>query len=504
MVVVACSLTPGPDAGTANIGEAVLPMANAALASGQNETARRLYSRLLAVMPDSFDARMGLARVSMADRDPEQAATWYLSAVVHAASADERHAALLAHGRAALAAGQHGEALRSFRTLADRKEGATGALAAWGFNGIGVVRWLEGDPRSAVAAIEQAIVRNPDEPAFESNLNAATKMLGTLDLGPAPEPVPAPAPLPDILVASPTADERDIDADHVADTAPSAAAAAPVPGEPGLCRWWRFTWRCRGAPGEAAAGPAAGPEAVPVGGEEVAAAAPGESGLCRWWLFTWPCEDEPGEAEVESAAGPDDMTEEVIAAGPNRARSAAPAAGDITAESPMRAAAGTSPDAAASDGPAVNWDIVGGDGGTAGPGPGPRVVAREGAPGRDPRQRDGRGGEGETAAGWDYDVVAVRNPAAGAAERGGSARGGSEAFVVVEDGAAYLQVGAYADREAAEAVAGRLRAVTDETVALSTVETGAGAHVRRVRIGPVTRDRAEELRQLVGAAGIRF
>ena len=158
------------------IESAVLPMARAALDAGQAQTARRLYTRLLEVDPESADARMGLGDVHAANREMRQAATWYLAAVEHARTPPERHAALLAHGRAALAAGDLEAARSSFARLADPAENAAPAVAAWGFNGIGVLHLLAGSPREAVAAFETAALRDPGERKIQNNLERAVKI----------------------------------------------------------------------------------------------------------------------------------------------------------------------------------------------------------------------------------------------------------------------------------------------------------------------------------------
>lgn len=174
-LLIACSTLP-PDSDhlrVERIEDAVLPMATAALAAGQFETARRLYTRLLDIDADSVDARMGLGDVALASQETAQAANWYLAAVAHADRADQRHAALLAHGRAALAAGDLAAARSSFARLTAPGENASRTNIAWGFNGIGIVSLLEGDPRAAVAAMEQAVLRIPNEPRFRANLERA-------------------------------------------------------------------------------------------------------------------------------------------------------------------------------------------------------------------------------------------------------------------------------------------------------------------------------------------
>ena len=158
------------------IENAVLPMAKAALEAGQLETARRLYTRLLDVDPVSVDARVGLGDVAMAKRAPSQAANWYLAAVGHAEDPQKRHAALLAHGRAALAAGDLEAARRSFARLTHPAESASNPDAAWGFNGVGIVSLLEGRPTEAVASLEQAVLRLPNEERFHGNLARSLKL----------------------------------------------------------------------------------------------------------------------------------------------------------------------------------------------------------------------------------------------------------------------------------------------------------------------------------------
>lgn len=152
-------------------------MASSALATGQIETARRLYERLLEFDPESVDARMGLGDVALADREPVQAANWYLAAIAYADAPVQRQAALLAHGRAALAAGDLDAAGASFGRLIDPLENASRAEVAWGYNGVGLVNLLAGNPREAVAALEQAVLRAPDEPRFQANLDRALRIV---------------------------------------------------------------------------------------------------------------------------------------------------------------------------------------------------------------------------------------------------------------------------------------------------------------------------------------
>ena len=183
MLGAACSLLPQererPRA--EQMERAVLPMARAALDAGQVETARRLYRRVLQVDADSVDARMGLGGAAVASGQSSEAARWYLAALANAGGPEERHAALLAHGRAALSAGQFEAARKSFARLTEPDEQAPQAVVAWGFNGLGLTLLLAGDARGAVAAMEQAILRAPDDARFQGNLTRALAMLTEFD-----------------------------------------------------------------------------------------------------------------------------------------------------------------------------------------------------------------------------------------------------------------------------------------------------------------------------------
>ena len=170
VAVVGCVGMPTSEVRSSRIEAAVVPMAEAALDAGQMATARRLYDRLLEVDPNNVPARMGLGDVAMAEAAPGLAAEAYLGALAVAAPGPARHAALLAHARAALAAGDLVGARRSFERLADPDEAAATAMVAWGFNGIGVVRLLEGNPTAAAAFFAVAVGEDPAEQRFQANL----------------------------------------------------------------------------------------------------------------------------------------------------------------------------------------------------------------------------------------------------------------------------------------------------------------------------------------------
>ena len=219
---VACSLLPEQhdQPRAEQMERAVLPMARAALNAGQIETARRLYRRLLQIDPASVDARMGLGDAAVESREPAAAAQWYLAALANARSPEARHAALLAHGRAALSAGQLEPARKSFARLTDPLAEASQSNVAWGYNGLGLTLLLAGDLRGATAAMEQAVLRAPDEPRFRGNLARALAMLTELESG-------APGATRDDALAS-------LEAELLPAPKPSVGAAdsRPVPGEP--------------------------------------------------------------------------------------------------------------------------------------------------------------------------------------------------------------------------------------------------------------------------------
>ena len=124
---------------------------------------------------------MGLGDAAVAERESAEAARWYLAALGNARQPDERHSALLAHGRAALSDGQLEAARKSFARLTRADENATETVVAWGFNGLGLTLLLAGDLANAVAALEQAVLRAPDERRFEGNLSRALAMRTELE-----------------------------------------------------------------------------------------------------------------------------------------------------------------------------------------------------------------------------------------------------------------------------------------------------------------------------------
>ena len=225
LLIGSCSvLSNEPDAvRIQRVEEAVLPMASIALDAEQTETARRLYLRLLEVDPNSVSARMGLGEIAVARRDSAEAARWYAAAISHATQAEQRHAALLAHGRATLAAGDLEAARKSFSRLTSSKENAPAATAAWGLNGLGLVALLEGDIRGATRFMEQAVLLAPEEKMLADNLSRALDMsagivpesaradeMDNMAMSPSPAPSPDEQPPASTDDATAVAVEKDI------------------------------------------------------------------------------------------------------------------------------------------------------------------------------------------------------------------------------------------------------------------------------------------------------
>ena len=160
-----------PEPLASELNTAIVPLARAALDVGQVETARRLYARLLEADPGSAVARMGLGDAALREGARSEAIRWYSEAIAYARSAPEARAATLAHARAALAVGDNEAAARSFGKLADDESEPLDA--AWGHNGVGLTRLLNGDVAGAVTAMQEAVRLGPDELRFRENLGKA-------------------------------------------------------------------------------------------------------------------------------------------------------------------------------------------------------------------------------------------------------------------------------------------------------------------------------------------
>ena len=471
-LLAACTIVPPrPDTLRVDrIEDAVLPMASAALTAGQVETARRLYTRLLDVDAESVEARMGLGDVAMAMREHRQAANWYLAAAGLAREPAERHAALLAHGRAALTAGDLDAARASFERLTLAEENASRQHVAWGFNGIGVVSLLEGDPRAAVAALEQAVLGIPGESRFEGNLDRALRLAagyappedGKPDVPQPPVPaepqrspvavepapveparVPVPAPGAEPREPSPEPESRSEplpDPEPRPDTPPAAAPPPTPEPEP------------EPAPTPAPAPP---PEPEPV-------AAPPKEPLAQ---------DEPSETlESLTAATRTDAPDAPAAADPSWPSLAnLPGAFVVHTDGGAFVQVGAyAVEAHAADTAARLRAATG-------------LPVRVDAGGGDDRLFRVRIGPVPPA---DLPEPLRRTVGTGAADSGAEATG-TPPLHIVENGLTYLQLGAYRDYDAAAAVASEHETRTGRPAQISKATTGGGEPVYRVRIGPL-------------------
>lgn len=517
-----CSLVPA-DGGRLRIEEverALLPMASVAVDTGQLETAGRLYQRLLEVDPESFEAHMGLGDVAFKGRRSDEAARWYLGALTVSAEPDERHEALLWHGRAALEAGRLAESRRSFQQLTEAREQAPARSVAWAFNGVGLTRLLEGDLPAAVAAMRWAVRHAPNEPMFAENLDRALAMLGEQQQRPLrqagrrvaerprtmaqstpptvaelvpetpraipaqpPQPVPAPpsaappAPSPPPPMTRPASSTRN--------EAPEDAVAAAVPA----------------VPPPLPAQPAPTPDATTGGAQRVGApAAPavdwvGERATAAVRPRP-PAATGRGTASVVRVGG-----QAFVQVGAFERFAAADAASkqlaDVTgahalvalSRSLYRVRIGPLTSQATLD--AVTRALAGNGYVVQDVPPAPRTDVPEAAqPGTD-------AGTGEkTRVAW-QNVAGDALPATAGATPPAATTG----LVVEEGGQRFVQLGAFATREKARELASRVRELTTAPVQIDAVQR-RGETLHRVRVGPLETEAAfAELAAATKAAG---
>ncbi len=485
----ACSLLPEQhdQPRSEQMERAVLPMARAALNAGQIETARRLYRRLLQIDPSSVDARMGLGDAAVESREPATAAQWYLAALANARSPEARHAALLAHGRAALSAGQLEPARKSFARLTDPRAEASRSNVAWGYNGLGLTLLLAGDLRGATAAMEQAVLRAPDEPRFRGNLARALAMLTELESGapgatrddalasleaellPAPEPSvgaadsppvpgePSPAALPDT-----GREEQAIGPDTVSTTAAPVARAAERPPAPSPA-----------APEDARDGGEA-PDAAPRSASEEVAEAP-----------------QPGHEDAPSVAEP--STPAATAARQSAAPGAAPAdSSEPSAEPRQEDSQEATPQIDVAGMPAPEASVASADGKAEQTAEETASRSDSAAAARPPSRAASRAAArpptraASPAATRPSSRPAVVTPSPSPTEPGADdAPVAMPPRVLQEDGWSFVQAASYASRAPAEALAVRLREVAEHPVWVSEAQGVDGRTWSRVRIGPV-------------------
>ena len=461
--------------------KAVLPMAEVALETGQLETAKRLYQRLLDMDPKSVGARMGLGDIAFRRGDSTEAARWHLAAVAHAEQPEQRHAALLAHGRAALDAGQLEAARNSFAQLADPREQAPSASVAWGLNGVGLTLLLEGDLRGAIANMEQAVQRAPSEPVFQENLERALAMFaeaGHEDVRASSSPAPAkdtrasssPAPAAAVTITDSSA-------------APGGADAATEP-EANLVAAPEPVARSEEATDDQEAPPidsAGSREAPPIETEVALPGAEADSPTIGWSVAS----DATDEDKAEEFGGfvVHEDGQQFVQMGAYRHRSTAQTLAALLRDA-------TDQSVRVVDLPALHRVRIGPidsrealmalveDLRSAGYG----AVRLPSSSAKDPT--------GQAAAEQANAAPAEAPPQFTIEQR-------AQAFVVQENGSRFLQFGAYRDRDAAETLATRLRDSTGALAHVSEAEID-GATLHRVRAGPI--DSEDALRNLVEAA----
>ncbi|MDE0036212.1 MAG: SPOR domain-containing protein [Gammaproteobacteria bacterium] len=521
----ACSILPTGKPGDIrqhNMGEAVASMAAAALSSGQVETANRLYRRLLEVDPESVAARMGLGDVALRQREPVDAARWYRTALVRAAQGAERHAALLAHGRAALSAGQIDAARGSFAQLTDPRAGAPRTYVAWGHNGLGLARLLSGDARGAVGAMEQAVLTAPEEIRFKGNLDRALAMLPVSDAERLSRQLPVPPPEPPPERSPPVADPE---------TAPESTPAVESPGDVPVAVH----------ASAAATDPVAGTVPQSPEGDDSAPSVPEP---------TDPAPQDPAssadadDADAEAEPGPEPAADADAEPEPAADAEAAPEPVDFAVPAPE------SVDPAPPDSREHGGETPGRGGATeraaeVGNGPRSHATSEPLAAGYVvleyslPFLQFGAFADAQAAAAaaaalgaltdWPVSVSETRlaegvrlhrvrvgpipwrdalselietlaphgyrvTNSASVAEVPTAPFGAPDAWSVDDAGGRFLQVGAFAQRVVAEGLAASMRSLTDRDVRISAVAQRDGAMLYRVRIGPVeSGDRLLEL-----------
>ncbi len=439
----ACSLMPAKSEyiRARQMEDAVLPMAATALESGQLETARRLYRRLLEIDPESVQARMGLGDVALRERETAAAARWYLAASTRAREPGRRHAALLAHGRTALAAGRLEAARESFTRLTDPEENAPRASVAWGHNGIGLSLLLEGDLHGAVAAMEQAVLRAPEEERFRGNLDRALALLGEFA---APDERSRALPDVDLPWVPPPDRTGAAQAGTAAPALSPADSATPGPPRPA---------------------------------DPVAAVPRLESGVKEEAGSTGRADDLPaiGVEEHNEAARDTDV----------EAKTGLDEADNLAGQ--PDSVADTSPEPTETSAVQVQASLVGALDASLDSGSSAETAAAA-------LREEAESEENRPAA-----------PEVDTSKSSGTLPLPHRVYVVTENSLPHLQFGAYAKPANADNVADRLRSLTDRPVILSDTVDKAGASLHRVRIGPLPSGEALlELIALLETQGYRI
>ena len=168
--LAACAGAPARN-DTANTGSLLrdsLPVADAALAAGQVDAARRLYLSIAERFPDAPEPALGLAYIAWYDGNPASAERHFLNAADLASERRELAAeARLGAGRVALARGDPGLARQIFEQARDPARGTP--AAPWILNGLAVIASLAGDYEAADAHYAQALRASPEKPRIVAN-----------------------------------------------------------------------------------------------------------------------------------------------------------------------------------------------------------------------------------------------------------------------------------------------------------------------------------------------
>ena len=464
---------------------AVLPMARVSAAAGQTETAERLYRRLLDLDPESVSARTGLGDLAIDRKKPAEAMRWYEEALERA-EGRARSPVLLAHGRAALAAGRIDTARESLTRFVTAEPPPPDAQLAWGYNGLALVAMFEDDLDEAISLFENAAVRAPDQTRIIDNLARARAVLASRPPSPEPPSPPTPAGAepdaaprdaggedPGATAALPAApQESALETSEPEASAPPAEPEAPPPAADAIATAEaESTSLAIGAPEAADAAGAAEPGTTP-SRTDTAASPP-------------PSPEPPAATAATAGAEPGTTPRDASGEDPGATVAALPAAPQESAlqESALEASepeASAPPEAAAARAaePEAHPPAAGAVA-TAEPGTTPSAAEAE-TPSPQPVTPEKK--VPETAS--DREIAALMRDAG--------------AFLVREGEEWFLQVAAFVKPERAESMAGKIHRRSGVPVKIVRVERNAEP-LHLVRVGPVRSRRA--LRAVLDAFG---
>ena len=181
-VLAACAGAPSKDnsASVGNLLRDSLPVAAAALAAGQLDAARRLYTSLADRFPEAPEPALGLGYIALYDGNFESAQKNFLEAAALAEENQELRAeALLGAGRAALARGLALDAQGIFEdALAAARDTRS---APWIRNGLAVAAALDGDYAAAESHFAEALRLSPSNPRITANYVRTLLGAGRID-----------------------------------------------------------------------------------------------------------------------------------------------------------------------------------------------------------------------------------------------------------------------------------------------------------------------------------